>query len=534
MEDRYSQFFHKIGHGDRPRGRGWAGWIALAGVILGLTAVTVSQPANRTAQPISMEFATDPLHVESMGLTMLLPVGASSQSVSVGTVSTIRILAAPEEGQKPGESAWMMDIQTIGEIPDQLVGPGAAQVEPTQALTNTVMADRTIKEIQKSYGKSDGSGNVVETKARLLFREQNLRIQRGESERTWSAERFYISFPAGSGADERVVRGTTICQVNPGRFITFSLFVREDEFIRVRPLYEAMVASATLSDPAEKSLARSALIQAGKQVLAGLSEADYRSVIAARGERWDRLYKPAPGGDDSMAIERGYRRTRVWLGQKGELDPSRDRAKWKKSEEAEGYLVSVEYRLLASPESPPPDGAWSMSDAAAIYFMTPDNSDEMWVVRQTDRGPAARPGTRKETGARADGNKMGVTIEGPGMAPIVIKPMFNADGYISQVQTFLLPQLLVRAGAAADYGFYCYQSSSQKVQLRTDSLRRPSDLSGHWELEFRLTEDSPALKMLLNSEGELIRSDLTDGWVWEPTTKERLVSLWQRKGLPMN
>src|SRR5207253_2840209 len=96
-----------------------------------------------------------------------------------------------------------------------------------------------------------------------------------------------------------------------------------------RALYETMVASATLNDPANAGLARAALVEAGKQALAGLNENDYREIIEARGERWDRLYKIPPGGGDALAIERGYRRTRFWVGKKGELDPSRDRSKWK-------------------------------------------------------------------------------------------------------------------------------------------------------------------------------------------------------------
>lgn len=487
-------------------------------------------PAPARYNPSPVEFDPVPLKVESMGLTMLLPVGATSQAASVGTLATVRIQPAPEQGQKAGESTWVVDIQTIGELPPDpaAAGKGGALTEP---LSNTVMADRSIKEVLKTYGKLDAKGNVLESQARLLFREQNLKIKRGDAGQALSAERFYISFPQG---DVRVVRGSTFCQVAPGRFATFNLFVKEQDFTKVRPIYEAMVASASLNDPAEAGIARAALVETGKAVLAGLNEADYRAVIEARGERWDRLFKLPSSGDDALAVERGYRRTRVWIGRKGELDPSRDRSKWKKSEEAEGYLISYEYRLLMDPENPPTDGKWSMSDGTAIYFVSLDGRDEMWVVRQTERGPNSRPGTSKETGARADANKMQVTIEGPNISPTIIKPLFSAEGYISQVQTFLLPQLLVRAAAPADYGFYYYQSATQKVQLRTDSLRRPADRPGVWELTVHLTEDSPPLRMLLNDKGEILRSELSDGWVWEPTTKEKLVSLWQRKGLPMN
>ncbi len=512
---------------------------AIAGAVMagpiaafGQTQAPAPTPAPTPARynPGPVEFDPVPLKVESMGLTMLLPTGATSQAASVGTLATVRIQPAPETGQKTGESTWVMDIQTIGELaPDPAAaGKAGAAVEP---LSNTVMAERSIKEVLKTYGKLDAKGNVLESQARLLFREQNLKIKRGDAGQALSAERFYMSFPQG---DARVVRGSTFCQVAPGRFATFNLFVKEQDFTKVRPIYEAMVASASLNDPAEAGIARAALVEAGKSVLAGLNEADYRAVIEARGERWDRLFKLPTSGDDALAVERGYRRTRAWIGRKGELDPSRDQAKWKKSEETEGYLISYEYRLLMDPENPPADGKWSMSDGTALYFVSLDGRDEMWVIRQTERGPNSRPGTSKETGARADANKMQVTIEGPNVSPTIIKPLFNAEGYISQVQTFLLPQLLVRAAAPADYGFYYYQSATQKVQLRTDSLRRPADRPALWELSVHLTEDSPPIRMILNDKGEILRSELSEGWTWEPTTKEKLVSLWQRKGLPMN
>jgi hypothetical protein len=466
-----------------------------------------------------------------MGLTMLIPVGATSQAANVGKLATVRIQPAPEPGQQEGEATWLVDIQTIGELEADAGDPNRPGAEKrADPLTNTVMADRSIKEILKTYGKVDREGNVLESEAKLLLREQNLRIKRGDAGQVLSAERFYISHPQ---SDTRVVRGSTFCQVAPGRFATFNLFVKEQDFIKARPIYEAMVASATLSDPAQAGLARAALVEAGKAVLAGLNEADYRAVIEARGERWDRLYKLPTSGDDALAIERGYRRTRAWVGRKGELNPDRDPAKWKKSEEAEGYLVSYEYRLLNDPEHTPTDGKWSMSDGTALYFVSMDGRDELWVIRQTERGPNSRPGTAKETGARLD-NSMQVTIEGPNVAPTTIKPLFSAEGYVSQVQTFLLPQLLARAGTPADYGFYYYQSATQKVQLRTDSLRRPPDRPGAWELGVKLTDDSPRISMLLNDAGDVLRSELSEGWVWEPTTKDKLVKLWQRKGLPMN
>jgi hypothetical protein len=36
-----------------------------------------------------------------------------------------------------------------------------------------------------------------------------------------------------------------------------------------------------------------------------------------------------------------------------------------------------------------------------------------------------------------------------------------------------------------------------------------------------------------NGKGELMHTEMPDGAIWEPVTKEKLVHLWRSKGLPM-
>ena len=137
-----------------------------------------------------------------------------------------------------------------------------------------------------------------------------------------------------------------------------------------------------------------------------------------------------------------------------------------------------------------------------------------------------------EIGAR-NGMSMVVRIEGNGVPQKTIQPVFQSDGYISRVEAWILPQLLIRAGVTTDFGFYSYQSDSSGVTLRRDVLEQPSDKPNLWKLTTKLTEDKPSQTSYYNAKGELIRTEMSDGSVWVPTTYDELYKLWQSKHMPL-
>jgi hypothetical protein len=120
-----------------------------------------------------------------------------------------------------------------------------------------------------------------------------------------------------------------------------------------------------------------------------------------------------------------------------------------------------------------------------------------------------------------------------------MQPLVPGDGYINQVEMFLLPQLLVRARITGELGFYSYQSGFENIQLRRDTVTQPADRPGAWQISTRVSEDRDPYTSLFNERGDLIQTALPhdvqgDIPAWTPVTLQRLVELWQAKGLPMN
>jgi hypothetical protein len=150
------------------------------------------------------------------------------------------------------------------------------------------------------------------------------------------------------------------------------------------------------------------------------------------------------------------------------------------------------------------------------------------------RDPKRRnPETWLESGARSGGS-MSVTVGGTAEVGKQARPTVPDQGYVSQVEGMLLPQIMVRDAKPGDFGFYVYQSEFGNVRLRRDVLEQVPDDPGSWRLTTRMTEDKEPRVSLYKSTGELISSRQSDGVIMEPITLDRLVELWRRKNLPMN
>lgn len=451
-----------------------------------------------------VEFEPEPHRIPSLGLKIHVPLGSIVESTRVGERATTRI--TPEPVGLDGV-AWIIDIQPVD--------------EPSQTTTIAELADRITQRLIEVGGAPSGQAPRPESAPRVLLREKQLRLPGG------SAERFYISFPQG-----QYVRGTTIFQISSTRFAAFSLFAQESAFADARLIYEALVSSATFEDAQAADIARAAAVKLGLGVLHQLTESDYTTILSRNSERWERFHIPAPTGADADSEELGYRRISAWEGRRGEVNVGLPRSRWSAADEQRGYLVRIESRLIERQRTDTQRVINTVIyDTVATYFMTPDGSEESWLIRLARRD-GGQVSEWEELGARTD-TSMNVKTSGVAKTPTVVKPIFESEGYISQVQAFLLPQLLVKAGIVGDFAFYTYRSADNKVVLRRDTLERPASNPELWLLRSKATEDAPEQQWLFAEDGSLIRSVLQDGRVWEPITLDRLANLWRSKGLPM-
>ncbi|MFM9995018.1 MAG: hypothetical protein ACKVU4_04365 [Phycisphaerales bacterium] len=489
--------------------------LVLAAALGCLTAAGVAQTRPPTPPaPVLIPLADSPLRLESVGLEVLLPHGAISQVQRAGSVETVQITPP-----LPDES-WAVTIST----------PRSANAQHTPE----VVAREGLKQLIESVGvpmldpdtrrpvRGGTSG------AEVLQDVRALRIDAAPEE----GSRFYVKLPRGGG-ESPSVRGYTVFRVAPGRFVVFELFTSAGEFERVRAYYETIVANARFSAQDDRAMSRGAAVESGIALLAGLSAEDMRAVVESRADLLARTFKESPTGADADAEEIGYQRVRARTGFRGELDTRRAASTWDAADRQEGYLVTVEGRQLLRDQG-------VMVDSRGTYFMTPDRTEEAWVldmgVRPLADAKVRKPrdtGSWNEVGARSGGS-MTITVARSGEPGQTVRPTVPDRGYISQLEMLLMPYILLRTKRPGDYGFYAYQSQNDRVALRKDTIEQHPDRPGVWMLTTRATEDSEPRTATYTERGELIRVTLPNRAVIEPVTPDRLTHLWRTKGLPMN
>ena len=278
-------------------------------------------------------------------------------------------------------------------------------------------------------------------------------------------------------------------------------------------MYELTTGSARFADMSKAREQRAAMVTAGVKFFEKVTREDIQAVIDAQPERWERLFQASPTGKKEDDTEVGYRRVRLSTGR--EAGAAR-----------EGWVVRIDARILQKN---------GIIDSQSVFHTTYDRTEENWTVRMTIRdakGEQGKPATHSETGARFE-KQMQVRVEGPGVAPKTITPQIVGDGYISRVESFLLPQLLVRKGMPLLYGFYAYQSQSERITMRRDNLERPANDKGTWKLTTRLAEGTPETTSLYAPNGALVQGDMGSGIISEVSSVKDLLDLWKKKGLPL-
>ncbi|MBX9738048.1 MAG: hypothetical protein K2X32_14090, partial [Phycisphaerales bacterium] len=274
-------------------------------------------------------------------------------------------------------------------------------------------------------------------------------------------------------------------------------------------------------------------------------------------QQWFRFFKPGLKGDGSDEEELGYRSIRYWAGTRDDLattgsgsnaNPAGPDAAARSQPAGPanpaGTLCRVDARIFvrlpakgATTRTPAtgsaaPDASLRIIDSQAIYFLSSDRGEETWSIRMTIKDPdGGRPQVYTETGART-GDLLTIALNSPSEDGKTIRPLIQGAGYVSQLEAQLLPRLLVRSRTTADVGLYAYRSESKSVVLRRDKLIADPKGRDLWVVTTRHREEPDVQTSVLNSEGDLLRSELSDGRVWEAVTPTELFNRYRTKGLP--
>ncbi|MFG0325833.1 MAG: hypothetical protein ACF8SC_00995 [Phycisphaerales bacterium JB037] len=449
------------------------------------------------AQPVGVPLSDEVLRIDELGMVVALPENASAQAVPGSETVAARIT--------PDRGTWTITIQT----------PRARAAETTP----DVLATQVLEQLEAAYAVvSPQSGRRERTEARLINRFPDLLIS-GRP-----AERFYISLPSGP-AGKRMLHGYTFLQVTGSRFVVFELITPEENTDLIQRVYETVVASTRFVDPLRAEADRGKAVMRGLEVLSSIPSSEYERILSDIGVRWERLHTPSPTGRDADAVEHGYRRIRAWKGQRGEIDPRQSPDEFTGIEQDEGYLLSMDVRFLQA-------GAQT-TDIFARYFVSPDFSQEAWTIQMTLRDGARVVGTYGETGVR-EGTSIKVAIDSPGQPPMTVRPLIQGPGYIGQVRSYMLPELLATAGVPGEFAFYAYRTTEQGVFLRRDTLEPITSRDGGWRVTSTLQEGELPQTTILDRNNRFVRTTLPNAKVWERTSLDDLVRIWKSKNLPMN
>jgi hypothetical protein len=459
--------------------------------------------AGGAARVATVPLAPDPVRIESVGLRFWIPEGATSSSAGMGGAGTVQIV--------PADSTWLLTINTHRTANNQLT-PGAVGDDLVRQLLGQSVNER-----------ANALGAHPTAAGELVDRVRDLRI--GNT----TADRFYVRSRVGE--NDRVMRGYSVFVPSPGNVVTFELYAPEAVFNRAREAYETIVASAIFEDPGKLADERGEVVRNGIALLGRLTHDDILSMIQSEPERWERLYRPAATGADNDATELGYRRLRMRLGQRGEVDPRKAKNRWTSADREDGYIVQLDARGLR--RSDLTGAVEGTVDVQAIYWLSIDRESEAWLNRTAIRTLGARAAqVWVELGAR-DKNGMSVSIAREGGSARNIKPIIQGDGYISQVELQLLPQIMLRGRVTGEYGFYAFRSSDETIKLRREIVAQDPTNPKVWTITTRPSEDAEAQVSTYSEDGTLLRTIQPGGTIQEPTAVKRLADLWKRKGLPM-
>ncbi|HEX8878113.1 MAG TPA: hypothetical protein VF777_15300 [Phycisphaerales bacterium] len=454
-----------------------------------------NNPAPKPLAPAAgaLEFNPKPFRIESMGLTISLPKDANASSTTIGAQAALEIIG-------PGNQ-WYV----------------AARIVESSDLKLS-LADVAETNLRAQMGEGVLMvGNVGSSGATLMERTQNLQIG------TLPAERFYVLGPQDPDPKKmRLIYGVTFIKLGPGRFAYFETSLGEAQFERARAQIEATVATAQFADKPALEAAQRALFDAGAKFLETVDEAKLRAVVADSKETWWRLYIPSKTGADADAKELGYRRIRISMGKRGEIDPSRDPKEFRGADLDEGYLVKVDFRGILG------DNNEVLTDSRGTFFLSLDRSQETWALTTRVRDGKSDK-VSDEIGYRV-GSQIKLKKADGRDATLLVPD----KAYVSRLETFLLHRLLVLSRLTTEFAFYTYSSETELVDIRRESVEQPVDKPGIYRITSRLGEGNQPQVATIKANGDLLFADLGGGVRIEPTSLEQLIRLWKSKGLPLD
>jgi hypothetical protein len=463
-------------------------------VLLIVFYVIVAGAPGRASEPpaIPVLLGDEAFQIPNLGLSVFLPED-SLVDVSRMEGGRTTVVISP---QGKDRSFVFQIIQSVS---------SDHALEPGEALGNIVEQRRAMHTGQDARGRKVTTVRVFDPDDSLLLGEH-------------PAHRAYLDVPPDPDAP---VTGYTLVKTGPGQFVIFQMDCPVPLFPRVRNLYEMMVASAQFRTSDEVGSERAAALLAGQALMGGFNTADYEAALDSE-PAYYRLYRPS--ADGSAEEEIGYQRIFIHAGRAGELDLSKPESTWTSADKQPGFIARVEARALA---------LGTLVDSVSTFFLSADRATELWTITMEVRKDTASE-RWVETGIRRD-DRLTVKTTRSGEEPTNAEWSPLPKGYISRVETYLIPRLVARAEMPGIYGFYAYDSNLAKMSLRRDAFTAADAATGAGAavtITTLLSENSRPITTHTDGRGRILRRLMPDGQVMTPATQAELKQIWAGKALP--
>ncbi|MGP1346894.1 MAG: hypothetical protein ACTS3F_09560 [Phycisphaerales bacterium] len=486
--------------------RGWTGSTIRSaaigcGALLGLGFSGPALAQGTPEQPVphggggAVLFEGEPYEVRDLGLVLYLPVGCTvSRSYIPGGMQALAI--------EPDAESWTMRAY-VERVTDA-------------SLTPAVYLDRVIEQHHAARARN---APPINGRAPLPYsvvdRTDELRV--GDL----SGSRAYLEVP-GSGT--AVASGYAVFRLGNREFLMFQIDSEPEGFARSRAVFETIIAASTFNRPdPEEQAERAASLAAGERFLEGLTAQDLEAALPS-GVVLLRLYEPAKTNTDADARELGYQRVDLRTGQLGEVT-GRPRHTWTPAERRFGFLATVDGRFLDSGR---------VIDVNAQMYLSRDRREETWSLVTTVTGMNHEKGVEESVSNTQtlirNGERLTSRTLVPNQPPLIRDWVLPDRGFLSGVETYLLPRLVAAAELGVPFSFYHFHTVRGSLSLRRDTFVKTA--TGWTREELRSELDQPQ-HGVYTSEGELIRTTLANGTVIEPIEPQRLLRLWKDKGLPV-
>jgi len=470
-----------------------AGWCA-TGVVAAQDSKGGAAGSGASVEPV--ELSSAPTDLDTLGARIYLPTDASAQTTIIAGGRSKTVIT-------PEDQSYVIQV--------------FSSISGNKALTAQEALSAVVDQRKRQLELEPAQGRPGESLVQEVDRTDNLSLG------GMPAARSYLCLLAPPEKSVPVT-GYTMVNTAPGRFLIVQLDCSSAVFERSRRVYETVCAATQFPAMQELDTERTAAIVAGRDFLSSISNDDLDRALESE-PQFVRIFVPSPTKSPNDAREVGYQKVEIRKGQLGELDPSRSKSAWSVDEREMGYLVRSDARMLQDQY---------VFDSRAIYFLSLDRQRESWAVLVEQKTGASVSKTT-QTLVRS-GTRMSVRTERSGF-PAQAKDFDLPEGqYISAVERYMPPKIVAHrmepgTPAYLKMAFYSFDGSSETVTLRHETFARNGD--GNWVCETRPGEEQPSWTSTYSADGALVSRLIPPLQVMEPTTRERIQSLWKNKSLPI-